>query len=124
MIGAANPFGRSKASSCLDQVVAKRASLVSIWTLGSHRHHQRAPAPVEARYRLDVPARGHHVASIRRQLVLVLEWLAGPPGKGALAAKRWFTVLDSQETALHRVSARAERARLSVENPFPGEVGH
>jgi hypothetical protein len=43
--------------------------------------------------------------------------------KRSLVAKRWLAVLDSHDTTLHRVSTRAESARLSIQYPFARKVG-
>src|SRR5690242_6027671 len=100
MIGAANPFRGSKAPSRIEQLVPKRDHHLTVRTLGLERDYQSVSFPPKAGNRPDTLVSANNFASIRQQLVLVLDRIA-PGHKRRLVAKRGLAVLDVPDTALH-----------------------
>ena len=124
LIAPASPelLRRAKTASGVEQFVPKRDLQLAIGTLDVKGGHQRVSIPPKAGHRRDSRLSANNFVSVSQQLVFDLQWTAHAHIRG-LVAKRWLAVLDAHDTTLHRVSTRAESARLSIQYPFARKVG-
>src|SRR4029453_9404429 len=84
-------------------------------------HHERVAVPSQAAYGSRSALIADDFGPVRLQLELVfarpaLEY------ECSLVSERRLAMVDSPNTALHRISPVAECAGLSVQDPFSGEV--
>src|SRR5205823_3689477 len=86
-----------------------------VGALRSKRDHQSVPIPPKA------ASLSGGLQFIRPQLVFVLDRSA-PRHKRRLVMKRRLAMRDAPDTAAHAVSARAESAGLSVQDPFARKI--
>src|SRR5262249_48630121 len=117
VIGAAQLFRRSKATSTIDQVVAKADTHFTVWAFGPPRDHESGILPSKAGRRSRFAVSADDLSSFRLQLVFPVHGFVGEHERG-LVAKRRVAVLDLPDAALHRISAGTERAGLAIQDPF------
>ena len=117
VVGAANPLGRSKAKSSVEQLVAERDR-----SLPSMREHQGISVPAQTGHAGAPISRACDLAPIGRELERRIEWTPRHDDR-ELATKVWLSMFDAHATTLDDTSdGGAECTRLPVENVFTGEV--